>query len=539
MHKPSYIFCFFFYFCCLIQVRSQELVLERLPEPINTHFDEITPIILSDGKTIFFTRVGSPDFDKTLMHEGKNLFEEYDYPDYFAILSQAFHDILGGSENPNPIASLANQDIWKGSIADKSFSALHLSYPSNNALPNSLLSLTPDPSTYYVLNRYNPDGSIEKGISYVQDFGSSWSYPTPVEIEDFYTITSEVSISLSYDGKYMLMSARREDSQDLDLYVCFNLDKHKWSAPKHLGGTLNGALRETSPSLSEDNKTLYFTSNRGKNGDNDIFFSTRMDDTWVNWSEPKRLAAPINSDEDDGQAYFNMATGYLYFVSRRTGDNDIFRVKLAPPQPMFVTVQGRVLNEKTGAQIKNATIHYTDEKGVTNSLTSVDGTFKLNIPRGIRYSITAEKTSYSMAKEEVFFKRDSRIFDGQYILDLSLSPFGVDEKIVINPIYFLQSKATILDVSLPEIDRLAQVLTENPNMHIRIEGHTDNLGKVKDLQKLSEDRAEALKQALRNKGISGDRIEVKGFGGSRPVADNETDDQRKKNRRVEIIITKI
>ena len=150
-----------------------------------------------------------------------------------------------------------------------------------------------------------------------------------------------------------------------------------------------------------------------------------------------------------------------------------------------------------------------------------------------------KKTAYSDARAEVFFKREARIFDGTYLLDLSLLPFGVNEQIVLNPFYFTQSKATILPISIPEIERLAAILKENPSMSIRIEGHTDNLGKVTDLQKLSEDRASAIKEALIAKGILAARMEVKGFGGTRPVSNNESDDDRKKNRRVEVIITKI
>ena len=83
--------------------------------------------------------------------------------------------------------------------------------------------------------------------------------------------------------------------------------------------------------MSEDNVTLFFSSNRGESsGGNDIFMCKRLDDTWSNWTSPVRLVDPINSSADDSQPYFNMTSGYLYFSSRREGNSDIYRVQIAP-----------------------------------------------------------------------------------------------------------------------------------------------------------------------------------------------------------------
>jgi hypothetical protein len=98
-----------------------------------------------------------------------------------------------------------------------------------------------------------------------------WSFPVPVEIADYYTITSDVSLTMSFDGEILILSAARFDSRDMDLYVCFREGPGKWSSPRHLGNVINSAFRETTPYLSEDNSTLYFSSNRlGGMGGNDI-----------------------------------------------------------------------------------------------------------------------------------------------------------------------------------------------------------------------------------------------------------------------------
>jgi len=92
----------------------------------------------------------------------------------------------------------------------------------------------------------------------------------------------------------------------------------------------------------------------------------------------------------------------------------------------------------------------------------------------------------------------------------------------------------MLEKSFPALDQLATGLGESPTLKIRIEGHTDNVGKAKDLMELSWQRAEAVKSYLIDNGIDENRISTVGFGSQRPVSDNFTELNRSKNRRVEV-----
>jgi outer membrane protein OmpA-like peptidoglycan-associated protein len=112
-------------------------------------------------------------------------------------------------------------------------------------------------------------------------------------------------------------------------------------------------------------------------------------------------------------------------------------------------------------------------------------------------------------------------------------------KIELQPIFFQQSKAIILESSYPELERLAAVMHQNSKLRIRIEGHTDNVGKAEDLMQLSKERADAIRTFLMEKNIEGNRIDVVGHGPKYPLSDNSSDQERAKNRRVEFIITKI
>lgn len=517
--------------------------LEKLPALINSPYDEITPVLSRDGTTLYFTRVGYPDFDRTLIVDSVDKSLQLPPDQYMALLAEAYTQI---NEGPviSPVASSYNQDTWIAYGDTAGFTQVtHPGPPLNNALPNSVATITPDPNALYVINQYLANGNMDRGFSLVRRTTDStgWTFPQPITIKDYYTISSEVNLTMSFDGKVLILSAVRADSRDMDLYICFREGPNMWSAPQSLGNVINSAQRETTPFLAEDNVTLYFSSNRkgSSAGGNDIFYAKRLDKTWQNWSEPMRMDDPINSLSDDSQPYFNTTTGYLYFTSRRAGgSSDIFRVRIAPPQPTEMPVTVRVINRQTNRLESNSSIVYESEEEPANRIAAPTGTLNLKIPRGVAFRFTAAKTGYRGSPDSVYFRRDYYYFRERY-LDLYLDPLQVADKIDLLPIYFQQSKATILQTSYGELDKLHDLLVENPNLRIRIEGYTDNIGRAEDLMKLSQDRAEAIKTFLTGKGIDPARIATIGYGAKKPLTDNTTDEMRSKNRRVEIVITKI
>lgn len=516
-------------------------VLEKLPPSINSAYDEITPVPSRDGRTLYFTRVGYPEYNRTLLIDSVDMAQKLSPEKYPATLGEVYSQIAGRSISM-PERSAFNQDIWIASGDSFDLSIVeHPGYPLNNALPNSMVTITPDPHAFYVLNQFERNGNMDRGFSLVRRTTDSigWSFPKSVEIKDYYTITSDVSLTMSFDGKVLILSATRADSRDMDLFVCFKEGENKWGAPQHLGNVINSDRRETTPFLSEDNETLFFSSARsGGVGGNDLYTSRRLDDTWKNWSSPALLFDPMNSKFDDSQPYFNMTSGFLYFTSKREGNSDIYRVRIAPPQATELEVVGRVLNAKSKELIRDARVYYGASGDPHNVLLAPDGTFRLKIPKGVKFDLIPEKGGFSGQTEAVLFRRDYYYFREQYI-ELLLNPMEVNSKIELRPIYFQQSKAIILEESYGELERLATLLLETPKLHIRIEGHTDNIGKVEDLYRLSEERAVALRDFLVKKGCAPSRIETKGFGPQFPINANDSEELRSKNRRVEIVITKI
>ncbi len=514
--------------------------LEKLPDFINSAYDEITPVPSRDGNTLYFTRVAYPEFNHYLFLDSVDLYKKYPQEKYDRLLRNIYSD-LSGKPVTDPAASAFNQDVWiaEGDSADF-FLLMHPAEPLNNALPNSIVTITPDPNAFYCINQFSEKGDMTKGFSLIRRVDSTWTFPTPIDIKEYYTITSDVNLTMSFDGQVLILSAVRYDSRDMDLYVCFREGGHQWSAPQHLGNVVNSEKRETTPYLSEDNTTLFFSSNRWQSsGGNDIFMCKRLDDGWKNWSTPEPLIAPINSPSDESQPYFNMTSGYIYFTSRRDGNSDIFRVRIAPPQQTELTIRGRIFNRKTHELLPQTTVRYGTTSGPQNTLSSPDGFFTLKIPKGVAFDLTPEKAAFAGETEQVLFRRDYYFFQDYYLVDLWLDPLEVNDKIDLRPIFFQQSKAIILESSFQELERLANILQENPILEIRIEGHTDNVGKAEDLLRLSEERANAIRDFLVTKGISAGRVQTIGYGPKSPINDNASDERRAENRRVEIRITKI
>ncbi len=517
-------------------INVEYLAIETLTEEINTrYYDEISPCVSPDGQTIYFTRVGSPVFDKTLIEDGADLSISFDEQKFEKHLSDIY-SILAGEQVSDPVRSSFNQDIWIARSVNIEFDKVeHPGYPLNNALPNSVSTIDPSTQDLIVINQFVEGGGMKKGFSKVRrDEYGNWTFPEPIEINNYHNSGPDVNLTMSIDGQVMIMALEREDSYGRsDLYVSFKTPEGRWTTPKNLGREVNSPFREGTPHLAEDMRTLYFSSNRGRKG-SDIFVQTRLDDTWLNWSAPKKFTSPINSAADDSHPYFNEATGYLYFTSKRNGSSDIFRVQLAKPKPKGLMAKTRIRNQNT---LENLDINVMIKRSnLTESLNAYDGVLKFNMVEGEKCWIIIESEGYFDFYKEITYEDIAAAGEEEFELLLDLKPIETGSSFILEAIQFKQSEAVVLEESYPSLNNLYRFLKRNKNIHIQIAGHTDNVGDKKALQHLSDKRADTIKNYLTEKGIKPERLETKGFGGNFPLNDNATDMQRAKNRRVEIII---
>ncbi len=197
------------------------------------------------------------------------------------------------------------------------------------------------------------------------------------------------------------------------------------------------------------------------------------------------------------------------------------------------------MNTKTRLPV-SASIHYRtlpDGKDVGSASSNpATGEYKILLPYGQQYAYHASAHGYIEVNEsfDLVEKKD-------YIeinKDLYLTPIEVGAKINLNNVFFEQGKSILINTSYPELDRLVEIMNENPQMEIELRGHTDNAGDAGKNMALSEERVRVVKEYLVSKGIADKRVSGKGFGGSQPLSTSTDEASRKMNRRVEFVVTR-
>jgi outer membrane protein OmpA-like peptidoglycan-associated protein len=490
------------------QAKDNELIGQVTPlsNAVNSNYKETYPIISSDGKTLYFARSG----------------------------------------HPYTIGNVNNTDIWYSTWEHGQWSdAKNMGRPLNNAGNNFVTSIMPDVNTLLIANEYNEDGSSKgNGVSITHMLPNHvWALPKALEFESFVNLNQYASYFLASDGKTLLMSIQMQNSLgDLDIYVSFLKDNGVWTTPKNIGEDINTFQSDATPFLAADGKTMYFASNGHLGyGGYDLFVTKRLDDSWTRWSKPVNLGPNINTDA--GQLGFSVpASGdlaYIYAWRNDQNQSDIFTVKLSPnikPDPVVI-VYGTVFNEKTGAPV-GASISYDNLSSRKNvgvaSSNPTTGSYRIVLPRGYTYGYSAEVPGYFAIHEHIEIPSDADYKEIQ--VDLKLVPIEKGQKVVMQNVFFYQSTSKLIETSYPELDNIVEILLANPKLKIELAGHTDAIGDPDKNYKLSLERVNVVKDYLISKGVSSNQLTVVAYGGTKPIAPNSTEENRKKNRRVEFTI---
>ncbi|MER2998257.1 OmpA family protein [Pontibacter populi] len=439
-----------------------------------------------------------------------------------------------------------------------------------------------------------PDHDENIYISEIKN--GNWGAPASIS-ETINTPANEGAATISGDGKTLVFtSCSRPDSfGDCDLYISFRTG-NEWSKPKNMGTTVNSKAWDSQPSLSADGRTLYFSSMRGGGvGKEDIWVTNLQEDG--SWLKPRNMGEPVNSKGRDLAPFIHVSGSTLYFVSdghKGLGGLDVFMTSLASQKKwetpknlgyplnthadessLYITpdnklgfyarsmntdtgassvqlysldvpevwkakskstyAQGRVYNADTKKPLA-ATVQLYDIEldSLVQQVQSdkMSGDYTVVLTEGRQYALFVSAPQFMM--NSLNFDYSSRKNLTPVALDVYLKPIKAGSATVLTNLFFPSAKYNLEKRSETELNKLINFMRQNKDLKIEITGHTDDVGSDAANKVLSEKRAKAVVDYLTAHGINGTRIRYKGFGETKPVKPNTSEENRQLNRRIEM-----
>lgn len=473
---------------------------------VNTDDDEYWPTLTADEQILIFTRQKKLDSE--------------------------------GSRRPGNL----REDFFVSYYGESGWSeARTIGSPLNSELNEGAPSVTADGRLIFftACNRQEGLGSCD--IYFAERQGNKWGEPvnlgTPVN-----TPSWEAQPSVSPDGKTLYFASnRRGGNGNMDIWYSQKDINGNWEIPVNLSEEINTGGNEMSPFIHVDNQTLYFSSDGHTGmGGYDLFLSRR--DEEKGWSKPENLGYPLNTHFDEIGLIVNASGDRGYFASdRMSGEvRDIYVFDLYQEvRPLEVSyMKGTVYDALTRRRL-HASFELIDlvtaETVIQSNSDPGTGEFLVPIATGNDYALNVSKGGYLFYSDH-FSLSGFAHKTAPFLKDVLLHPVRTGEKTVLKNIFFEFDSYELRPESLVELEKLLTFLNNNPEIYIRINGHTDNTGDPQYNMELSEKRAGSVAAYLINSGIDENRIKYAGFGETMPVTSNETEEGRSENRRTEFEI---
>jgi outer membrane protein OmpA-like peptidoglycan-associated protein len=470
---------------------------------INSAEDEYLPTITADEKNIIFTRQ-------------KNRNEDF----YI-------------SENKN--------NEWM----QASYLSRNINTPDYN---EGAQNISPDGKYLFFTACNRPDGLGRCDIYLSKREGNEWSEAfnlgEPINSSGW---ESQPSISASGRTLYFV-SNRKGGFGGNDIWLSELNDDGTWGEPINLGPNINTKYDEISPFIHPDDESLYFASNGWPGfGNKDLFISRKITtkDNDIAWQIPENLGFPINSYTEESGLSISHNGKIAYFSSNKPegfGKLDIYYFELPEKvKPKKVSyVRGKVFDENDKQELK-AHIQITDLNNGNNLFDDFteenDGIFLASLVEGKNYGLTVKKGGYLFYSHNFLLENKRR--NEPFILEIPLMRIEIGKSSILNNIFFNSNEYSLLPESETELKQILSFIKENPNISIEISGYTDAIGDDESNFILSQNRAKTVFDYLINQNIAANKLSYKGYGKSNAIADNNTEEGRKKNRRIEFKITNI
>ena len=480
----------------------------NLGDSINTLYDEYINAITTDEELLYFTRK-VPRSEKDPEMKG---YEE----DFY-------------------VAGKADSATW--------YRAKNLGPPINTSGNEGALDISPDGQYLFFAGCDRPDGFGSCDIYWSKRIGDTWTEPEnlgPVVNSGSW----ESQPSFSSDGKTLYFASKRPGGKgSSDIWKTELRPDGSWTEPVNLGDSINTAFEEMAPFIHGDGRTLYFSSKGHPGmGGYDLFYSRMKTDS--TWSKPVNLGYPINTNADEMVLIVNARGDKAYISSDKFGGKgrqDIYEFPLykeARPIPSTY-FKGIVFDNETKKrlQARFELTDLSDGQTVAQSVSDpVSGEFILVLASDKDYGLNVSKDGYLFYSDN-FSLKGQHSPDKPFVKDIAMKPMKVGEVIVLRNIFFDTDKFILKPESMTELQKLLGLMKKNPGLKVELSGHTDNVGTPSHNLELSKNRAKAVYDYLILAGIAASRLSYVGYGLTRPIDTNDTEQGRANNRRTEFRIS--
>ncbi len=495
---------------CLFALKAMENPVpfnpENLGEGVNSPYSEYWPALTMDEQTLIYTVLVPRDPDAPLRRE--NLQEDF-------FLSGKQGEGWGERQNAGP--------------------------PLNTPDNEGAHTLTADGRHLYftACNRRSGQGMCD--IYHSEWKEGKWSPPRNLgpPVNSRY---SEKHPSVSADGRHLYFSSNRPEGKgSYDIWVS-EKNEEGWTVPVNLGDSVNTPGLEQSPFIHPDQHTLYFSSDGWPGmGQSDLFVTRAGKDG--GWSLPENLGYPVNTHNDEIGLSVSASGNRAYFASDRGEgtDTDLYSFQLPedvrPDPASYMT--GRVYDagNMRGVSARIQLIDLATEEVVMELHSGPEeGDYLLSLPSGRNYALNVAAPGYLFYSEHFSFTGIHTRQD-PFRRDIPLDRVEEGSRMVLRNVFFETDSHELLPESVVELQRVVRFLEEHPEVRAEIGGHTDSTGGDDYNQALSERRAGSVVGYLTGKGIDPERLSQAGYGSQEPVAPNDSEEGRAKNRRTELKIT--
>ncbi|NDU96031.1 OmpA family protein [Spirosoma terrae] len=384
-------------------------------------------------------------------------------------------------------------------------------------------------------------GSCDLYIS--RKTGTDWSAPENLG-PNVNTRYYESQPSLSADGRKLYFVSDRPGGKGRRDIWRSDLDSEgNWREPVNIGEPINTAFNEASPFIHANGQSLFFASEGHVGlGGYDLFVS---DSSGTGWSNPTNLGYPINTSEDQASLFVaaNGKRAYYSFEEQKDGVSQKSRLYTFDlPESLRERVKpvsylkGIVADAKTKKPLA-ATVELVDLK--SNQVVSrvqadtETGQYTAVLPSGGEYALYVSVPGYLFKSLSFDFTQRTKGEGMSLSVPLEPAIAGETARETLNNLFFESGRYDLADKSRTELDRLAAFMKASPAVKIEISGHTDDKGDAAANLTLSQKRAQAVVSYLTQAGIEADRIRAVGYGKTKPVVPNTSDENRRLNRRIE------